>query len=58
MLFSTISLLIFSKVNKIIFEVKYNNYLPNIIKELIQGIPMTRISMSKFVLSREKKGDV
>lgn len=44
--------------NKIVFEVKYNNYLPNIIKELIQGIPMSRISMSKFVLSREIKGDV
>ena len=44
--------------NTVVFEVKYNDYLPKMVKELIQGIPMTRISMSKFVLCREKKGDV
>jgi SPX domain protein involved in polyphosphate accumulation len=44
--------------NTVVFEVKYNDYLPRMVKELIQGIPMTRISMSKFVLCREKKGDV
>lgn len=44
--------------NKIILEVKFNDFLPNFIKEIIQSIPMTRISMSKFALCRELKGNV
>ena len=44
--------------DKIIFEVKYNKILPKWLKELIQSVPMTRISMSKFALCKELKGNV
>lgn len=44
--------------NNVILEVKYNDFLPKVISDLIRGIPTIRISMSKFTLSREKKGDL
>ena len=44
--------------DKIILEVKFNTFLPKIVKELIQSVPMTRIAMSKFALCRELKGNV
>lgn len=44
--------------DSLILEVKYNEFLPDFIKEVIQSVPMTRISMSKFALCRELKGNV
>lgn len=41
-----------------ILEVKFNDFLPSFIKEVLQSTPMTRISMSKFALCRELKGNV
>ena len=43
--------------NKVILEVKYNDFLPKMICDLINGVPAVRISMSKFALCKEKKGD-
>ena len=37
-------------------EVKYNNYLPKAIKDLIKTIPASRIAMSKFAMCKEKRG--
>ena len=39
-----------------ILEVKYNDFMPKVIKDIIKMVPMTRISMSKFAMCKEKKG--
>lgn len=44
--------------DKVILEVKYNKVLPKVIQELLSSVPMVRISLSKFVLCREMKGDL
>ena len=44
--------------DRIILEVKYNKFLPKIIDDIIKTVPSVRISMSKFALCREMKGDV
>lgn len=38
---------------EIIFEVKYDSFIPYYIQGLISGIPMTRESVSKYVLCRD-----
>lgn len=37
-----------------IIEVKYNNFLPDFVKKLFEPFPMTRLSVSKYVLCREE----
>lgn len=37
-----------------ILEVKYNNFLPNYLKEMIESYDLTRLSVSKFSLCRER----
>lgn len=37
-----------------ILEVKYNNFLPSFIKNLLEPFPLTRLSVSKYVLCREE----
>lgn len=37
-----------------IIEVKYNNFLPDFVKKVFEPFPMTRLSVSKYVLCREK----
>lgn len=39
--------------NEIVFEVKYDSFIPNYIQGLISGIPTTRESVSKYVLCRD-----
>ena len=41
--------------NEVILEVKYNDRLPRIVKEIINTIPITRIAISKFTYCKEKK---
>ena len=40
--------------NAVILEVKYDRFIPAHIQALLSGIPMTRESVSKFVLSSDK----
>ena len=44
--------------NEVILEVKYNDFLPKMICDLVNAVPAVRIPMSKFALCREKKGDI
>ncbi len=44
--------------DRLILEVKYNKFLPKIIDDILKTVPSVRISMSKFALCREMKGDV
>lgn len=44
--------------NDVILEVKYNDFLPKMICDLVNDVPSVRISMSKFAMCREKKGDI
>jgi hypothetical protein len=37
-----------------IIEVKYNNFLPDFVKKIFEPFPMTRLSVSKYVLCREE----
>lgn len=37
-----------------ILEVKYNNFLPDFVKKVFEPFPMTRLSVSKYVLCREE----
>ncbi len=37
-----------------IIEVKYNNFLPDFVKKVFEPFPMTRLSVSKYVLCREE----
>ena len=37
-------------------EVKFNNYIPKVINDIIKTVPSSRISLSKFTLCKEKKG--
>ena len=43
---------------EVILEVKYNDFLPKMICDLVMDVPAVRIPMSKFALCREKKGDI
>ena len=40
--------------NDIVLEVKYDNFIPPYIEELLSGVPMTQESVSKYVLCRDK----
>lgn len=42
--------------NQVVMEVKFNNYIPKIINDIIKTVPSSRISMSKFTMCKEKKG--
>lgn len=44
--------------NQVVMEVKFNNYIPKIINDIIKTVPSSRISMSKFTICKEKKGDI
>ena len=41
--------------DEVVLEVKYNEILPKIIKEVLATVPMTRIAISKFAMCKEKK---
>lgn len=43
---------------EIILEVKYDSFIPMHIQELLSGVPLTRESVSKFVLCMDKKMEV
>ncbi|MDE6725788.1 MAG: polyphosphate polymerase domain-containing protein [Ruminiclostridium sp.] len=43
---------------EIILEVKYDSFIPSYISDLISGIPLTRESVSKFVLCSDKLTEV
>lgn len=43
---------------EIILEVKYDSFIPMYIQELLSGVPLTRESVSKFVLCMDKKMEV
>lgn len=43
---------------EIILEVKYDSFIPSYIKDLLSGIPLTRESVSKFVLCSDKLTEV
>lgn len=43
---------------EIILEVKYDSFIPSYIQELLSGIPLTRESVSKFVLCSDKLTEV
>ena len=40
--------------NDIVLEVKYDNFIPLYIEELLSGVPMTQESVPKYVLCRDK----
>lgn len=42
--------------NMVVMEVKFNNYIPKVINDIIKTVPSSRISLSKFTLCKEKKG--
>lgn len=44
--------------NQVVMEVKFNNYIPKIINDIIKTVPNSRISMSKFTICKEMKGDI
>lgn len=46
------------KVGEIILEVKYDSFIPSYISDLLSGIPLTRESVSKFVLCSDKLTEV
>ncbi|MDR2589561.1 MAG: polyphosphate polymerase domain-containing protein [Oscillospiraceae bacterium] len=39
----------------ILLEVKYRDFLPSVISDLIQGLPMTRTEFSKYCFVRERE---
>ena len=43
---------------EIILEVKYDSFIPSYISDLLSGIPLTRESVSKFVLCSDKLTEV
>lgn len=43
---------------EIILEVKYDSFIPMYIQELLSGVPLSRESVSKFVLCSDKKLEV
>lgn len=48
---------VFNK-GEIILEVKYDSFIPSYIMDLLSGIPLTRESVSKFVLCSDKLTEV
>jgi hypothetical protein len=40
----------------IILEIKFNNFLPEIVRNLLQGIPTTRYAISKYAICRRYDG--
>ncbi|MCL1844618.1 MAG: polyphosphate polymerase domain-containing protein [Defluviitaleaceae bacterium] len=38
----------------ILLEVKYNNFLPEVIQRLLNGLPLAQTSMSKYCIVRER----
>lgn len=44
--------------NEIILEVKYDSFIPSYIRDLLSGVPLTRESVSKFVLCSDKLTEV
>lgn len=43
------------KPNEVVLEVKFNNYIPKFIAQVIMTIPSIRLSVSKFALCKEIK---
>jgi hypothetical protein len=41
--------------NEVILEVKYNEILPGVIKDVLGTVPKVKIAMSKFAMCKEKK---
>lgn len=41
--------------NESVLEVKFNDYIPNIIAQVIMTIPSVRLAVSKFALCKEQK---
>lgn len=39
--------------DRIIVELKYDNFLPSVVRELFNGLPMIQLAISKYVLARE-----
>lgn len=39
-----------------ILEIKFNNFLPEIVRDLLQGIPTTRSAISKYAICRRYDG--
>ena len=39
--------------DNIIMEIKYNSFIPSVVTGLLTGVPLTQLSVSKFVLAKE-----
>ena len=46
------------KNNEIVLEVKFNDYIPKYLRDILNKIPSIRIAISKFVMCEDIKGEI